>query len=124
MLEPFTAPLTYTRSPNYTSAQNLADDEAADDQNFVHFNFVGTSMTGPLMDIDLKKLGADFPLPVYVIQGAADLNAVPEIAREYVEWIKAPKKQFILVPESGHSDTRASLDVLFGVLNQVEREKE
>ena len=87
-----TAPLTLVRSPGYTSAQELADDEAADDLSFAHFNFVGTSMTGPLMDIDLKKLGADFPMPVYVIQGAADLNAVPVIAREYVDWIKAPAK--------------------------------
>ena len=81
-----------------------------------HFNFVGTSMTGPMMDIDLKKLGPDFPIPVYVIHGAADLNAVPEIAREYVDWIKAPAKEFILVPDSGHMDTPASLKVLFGVL--------
>jgi pimeloyl-ACP methyl ester carboxylesterase len=123
-----TPPLTLVRSPGYTSAQDLADDEAADDLSFAHFNFVGTSMTGPFMDIDLKKLGAQFPIPVYVIHGAADLNAVPEIAREYVDWIRAPAKEFILVPESGHMETPASLAVLFGVLTHqvraaVENEK-
>jgi pimeloyl-ACP methyl ester carboxylesterase len=112
-----TAPaLTLVRSPEYTSAQDLADDEAADDLSFAHFNFVGASMTGPLMDVNLKKLGPEFPIPVFVIQGGADLNAVPEIARQYVKWIKAPAKEFILVPKSGHADTQASLDALFGVL--------
>ncbi|HEV7606257.1 MAG TPA: alpha/beta hydrolase [Steroidobacteraceae bacterium] len=113
-----TPPLQLVRSPDYTSPQDLADDEAADDLSFAHFNFVGTSMIGPMMDIDLKKLGPDFSVPVYVIHGAADLNAVPEIAREYVDWIKAPTKQFILVPGSGHADTPASLALLFGVLTQ------
>lgn len=109
-------PLKLVRAPEYTSAEDLANEEAADDLSFAHFNFVGTSMTGPLMDVDLRKLGADFTTPVYVIQGAADLNAVPEVAREYVDWIKAPAKQFMLVPGSGHADTRASLDVLLEVL--------
>jgi pimeloyl-ACP methyl ester carboxylesterase len=107
-----TPPLALVRSPEYNSAQDLADDEAADDLSFAHFNFVGTSMTGPLMDVNLKKSGPDFAVPVFVIQGGADLNAVPEIAREYVNWIKAPAKEFIVVPKSGHADTRASLDAL------------
>jgi pimeloyl-ACP methyl ester carboxylesterase len=111
-----TPPVTLVRSAGYTSAQDLANDEAADDLSFAHFNFVGTSMRGPLMDIDLKRLGADFSIPVFVIQGGADLNAVPEIAREYVDWIKAPAKEFILVPDSGHTDTHASLDALVRVL--------
>lgn len=84
-------------------------------------NFVGSSMTGPLMDVNLKKPGAEFKIPVYVIQGGADLNAVPEIAREYVQWIKAPAKEFIVVPKSGHAHTQASLDALFKVLTHQVR---
>ena len=115
--------LPLVRSPEYSSAADIANDEAADDLSFAHFNFVGTSMTGPLMDVNLKKLGPNFPIPVYVIQGRADLNAVPEIAREYVRWIKAPAKEFIAVPNSGHADTRASLDALYAVLtHQVKAE--
>lgn len=117
-----TAPLQLIRSREYSSAEDLANEEGADDLSFLHFNFVGTSMTGPLMDVDLKRLGADFSVPIYVIQGAADLNAVPEIAREYIDWIKPPAKQFLLVPGSGHADTRASLDVLSGLLHQVKLE--
>lgn len=111
-----TPPLALIRSPQYETTDDLANDEGADDLSFAHFNFVGTSMTGPLMDVDLRTLGRDFTIPMYVIQGAADLNAVPAVAREYVEWITAPAKQFILVPGSGHTDTRASLDVLFDVI--------
>jgi len=114
-------PLALVRSPEYASAADIANDEAADDLSFAQFNFVGTSMTGPLMDVNLKKLGPNFPIPVYVIQGGADLNAVPEIAREYVQWIKAPAKEFIVVPKSGHADTRPSLDALYAVLERVGR---
>jgi len=103
-------------APEYSSEQDLADYEAADDMNFAHFNFVGTSMTGPMMDIDLRALGRDFSIPIYIIQGAADLNAVPGIAREYLDWIRAPAKEFFLVPDTGHSDSNASLATLREVL--------
>ncbi len=109
-------PLKLVRSPEYDNAQDIANDEAADDLSFAHFNFVGTSMTGPIFDINLKELGSIFSVPVYVIQGGVDLNSVPDIARDYVKWIKAPAKQFILVPKTGHHDSQASLDALFDVL--------
>jgi pimeloyl-ACP methyl ester carboxylesterase len=115
-----TEPLTLVRAPEYTTAEDLANEEGADDLSFAHFNFVGTSMTGPLMDMDLRQLGRDFEVPVYVIQGAADLNAVPEVARAYINWIKAPAKRFILVPGSGHMDTPASLNTLLDLLQHLE----
>ena len=106
---------------DYASEKDLADYEAADDLNFAHFNFVGQSMTGPMMDIDLRALGRRFAIPVYVVQGAVDLNATPEIARDYLEWIEAPAKKFILVPDTGHADSLASLaqvrEVLLGLRN-------
>ncbi|MEO8061171.1 MAG: alpha/beta hydrolase [Pseudomonadota bacterium] len=100
----------------YSTPKDLQDYEAADDMNFAHFNFIGQSMTGPMMDIDLRALGRDFRIPVYIIQGAADMNAVPEIARDYLDWIRAPKKKFFLVPGTGHADSNASLAVLREVL--------
>jgi hypothetical protein len=44
------------------------------------------------------------------------MNAVPEIARDYLNWIRAPKKKFFLVPDTGHSDSIASLAVVHDVL--------
>jgi pimeloyl-ACP methyl ester carboxylesterase len=106
-------------SAEYSTDKDLADYEAADDLSFAHFNFVGTSMTGPMMDIDLRRLGKDFKTPVYIIQGAVDMNAVPEIARDYLEWINAPAKQFILVPDTAHADSIASLAQVRRVLTMV-----
>jgi pimeloyl-ACP methyl ester carboxylesterase len=99
----------------------LADSEAADDLNFAHFNFVGTSMTGPMMDIDLRALGQDFSIPVYIVQGAVDMNAVPEIARGYLAFIHAPAKEFILVPDTAHADSFASLAQVRRVLKSLGR---
>jgi pimeloyl-ACP methyl ester carboxylesterase len=105
----------------YATEKDLADYEAADDLNFAHFNFVGTSMTGPMMDIDLRKLGRDFKIPVYIVQGAVDMNAVPEIARDYLNWIEAPAREFILVPDTAHSDSIASLAQVHQVLTKIGR---
>jgi pimeloyl-ACP methyl ester carboxylesterase len=108
-------------SAEYATEKDLADSEAADDLNFAHFNFVGTSMTGPMMDIDLRALGRDFSIPVYIIQGAVDMNAVPEIARGYLDWVHAPAKEFILVPDTAHADSFASLAQVRGVLKSLGR---
>ncbi len=40
------------------------------------------------------------------------MNAVPEIARGYLDWIRAPKKEFVMVPDTGHADSKASLAVV------------
>ncbi|MEJ0085742.1 MAG: alpha/beta hydrolase [Pseudomonadota bacterium] len=105
-----------TPSAEYATQKDLADYEAADDLNFAHFNFVGQSMTGPMMDIDLRSLGREFEIPIYLVHGAVDMNAVPEIARDYLDWIQAPKKQFFLVPDTGHADSNASLAVVRDIL--------
>jgi pimeloyl-ACP methyl ester carboxylesterase len=103
-------------SAEYASGKDLADSEAADDMNFAFFNFIGQSMTGPMMDIDLRALGRGFGIPMYFVHGAADLNAVPEVARAYFEWIEAPRKEFFLVPDTGHADSNASLTQVRAVL--------
>ena len=103
-------------SAEYSTPKDLEDYEAADDMNFAHFNFVGQSMTGPMMDIDLRALGREFGIPVYLVHGAVDMNAVPEIAREYLDWIRAPQKEFFLVPDTGHADSIASLAVVHDIL--------
>ncbi len=111
-------PLPLVRSPEYASAEDIASDEAGYNFSFAQLNFTDKGMKGPLMAVDLKKSGRDFSVPVYVVQGGADLSAIPQIAREYVEWIKAPAKEFIVVPKSGHADSRTSLDALYGVLRK------
>lgn len=41
---------------------------------------------------EIRDLGRDWPIPVFVFQGDHDLNAPTELAKEWVEEIRAPKK--------------------------------
>ena len=73
-------------------------------------------LTGPLTKVDLPALGTAFQIPIYIVQGGADLTAPPELARAYFDSIKAPRKQFFLVPGAGHQLNRPSLDVVHKIL--------
>jgi pimeloyl-ACP methyl ester carboxylesterase len=100
--------------PEYASPQEQAQDEAADDFSFVHF--WGMTLSGPFTQVDLPALGTDFAIPIFVIQGEADLTAVPELAKSYFDSIVAPRKQFFLVPGTGHEPSVASIALAHKVL--------
>jgi len=61
------------------------------------------TLDGPLTKVDLPVLGAEFKIPIYIVQGSADLTALPELAETYLDSIKAPRKGFTLVPGTGHN---------------------
>ncbi|MGD1106872.1 MAG: alpha/beta hydrolase [Terracidiphilus sp.] len=101
-------------APAYASPEERAQYEAADDFSFMHF--WGLTLSGPLTKVDLPALGIDFAVPIFIIQGQQDLTALPELAKAYFDTIKAPRKQFYLVPGTGHSDSSPELDMTLMVL--------
>jgi pimeloyl-ACP methyl ester carboxylesterase len=112
-------PAPDTLSPAYASPQEQAQYAAADDFCFEHF--WGLKMDGPLQDVDLPGLGTDFAIPIFILQGQEDLTAVPELAKAYFDSIKAPRKQFFLVPGTGHGPSAAQLDLTLKVLTEQVR---
>ena len=111
-------PPDFPISPAYASAKEKADDDAAVAFSFRHF--MGETLDGPLM-ADLPALGMDFSVPVFVIQGERDLTALPELARAYVDGIKAPAKKFFLLPGAGHAPSAALWTLTHTVLMQEAR---
>ncbi len=104
--------------PAYASAAERAQYDEADDFSFIHF--FGMTMSGPMETVDLPALGTDFAIPIFFVQGQEDINALPELAKAYFDTIKAPQKQFISVPGTGHEDSVESLKVTLDLLkNQV-----
>ncbi len=95
--------------PAYASAAERAQYDEADDFSWVHF--FGMTMSGPMETVDLPALGTDFAIPIFLVQGQEDINALPELAKAYLDTIKAPRKQFISVPGTGHEDSVESLKV-------------
>jgi pimeloyl-ACP methyl ester carboxylesterase len=107
------------RSPAYSSPEERAQWAAADDFSFLHF--IGSTLSGPLQDVDLPALGTDFAIPIYILQGQEDLTAVPELAKAYFDSIKAPQKQFYLVPGTGHEPSAPQLDLTLKALTEEVR---
>lgn len=112
------APPDFPISPAYASAKEQADDKAA--VEFSGRHFLGEKLDGPLI-ADLPALGTDFSVPVFVIQGERDLTALPELARAYVETIKAPAKKFVLLPGAGHAPSAALWSLTHKVLMEEAR---
>lgn len=52
--------------------------------------------------LDPKRLAGDFAVPVFVFQGEHDCSSPTELARSYVDSIRAPKKEFFAIPGAGH----------------------
>jgi len=103
-------------SPEYASAHELAQYSAADDFSGAHF--FGMTLSGQLEDVDLPALGTDFAIPIYILQGQEDLTALPELAKAYFDSIKAPRKQFYLVPGTGHEPSAPQLGLTLKVLTE------
>jgi pimeloyl-ACP methyl ester carboxylesterase len=68
--------------------------------------------------INLLKDGIDFKIPVFLIQGEEDILTPKEITKEYFDKIKAPKKEFILLPKTAHNFSQISIDMQFKVMKE------
>lgn len=98
----------------YATRQAQADYTNGED--FSWLQFVGIKGNGMQATLDINKLGHDFPMPVFLVQGAEDLVTVPEVARTYFDAIKAPQKEFFLVPMVGHDPNPPMVDAQYRIL--------
>jgi pimeloyl-ACP methyl ester carboxylesterase len=106
-------------SAAYASPEERAQWAAADDFSFVHF--FGLKLSGPLENVDLPALGTDFAIPIFIVQGQEDLTALPGLAKIYFDSIKASRKQFYLVPGTGHEPSVPQLDLTLKILTEQVR---
>jgi pimeloyl-ACP methyl ester carboxylesterase len=84
-------------------------------------HFVGPSMRGPITDIDLRRLGLDFDLPMFVVQGVGDDFTPAELSRAWVEAIAAPHKAFVPIEGSGHFALTERNEDFFRILREQVR---
>lgn len=113
-------------NPAYASPAERKQYSEAEDFSAFHFwtgrqptskeDIATLALNGPLTQVDLPALGTEFKIPIYIVQGDADLTALPELAKAYFESIKAPRKQFYFVPGAGHEPSSAMLSVVHKVL--------
>ncbi|HYI09192.1 MAG TPA: alpha/beta fold hydrolase [Thermoanaerobaculia bacterium] len=109
-------PSWWVRSPEYATETMLADYGAGEDFSFLQF--VGWKDDGMFSTVDLPKLGFQFAVPVYLVQGSEDLVTVKEVTERYFARIDAPRKKLIVVPRAGHDPNEALNEAVYGVLNE------
>lgn len=81
-------------------------------------HFLGPTMEGEMMKVDLAASDKDFAVPIFVFQGANDDFTPVELAREYVDAITAPQKQFVLIANAGHDAIVTKSREFLGLLVQ------
>jgi len=52
--------------------------------------------------LDARTLAGDFAVPVFVIQGAEDFTTPTNLARSFIDSIRAPTKAFVSIEGGGH----------------------
>jgi len=107
------ASLSFMLTAPGVSLQDINDDFAGE-------GFSGDKLVPHLKEIDPALFHAAFSVPIFVIQGAEDLTAPTGLARAFVAAIRAPKKEFTVVPAAGHfalfTRPDAFLDLLVALL--------
>lgn len=73
-------------------------------------------MWNSILPDDLPALGTNFHVPIFFIQGAEDRLTVTRLARVYFDEIRAPQKQFVVLPNVGHLAIFTARDAFFRVL--------
>jgi pimeloyl-ACP methyl ester carboxylesterase len=97
-LEPaFVLPQIFAPRTQLADIYDLALATAAAGQHFV-----GPTMTGPMTQIDLRRLGTDFAVPMFLIQGTADDFTPSELSRAWLGSLSAPQKEFVPIEGGGH----------------------
>lgn len=88
-------------------------------------HFFGEDLQGPIANLDLQMLGPRFDVPFFVIQGAEDDFTPASLAREFVEYVDAPAKDYFAIEGAGHfaiiSENDQFLQILRNALTSIQR---
>lgn len=104
-------------APEYATEKMQADYERGEEYSWIQY--VGMKGGGMHATLDLYKLGAEFKVPVFMIQGEQDLVTTPDVARRYFDTIRAPRKEYFLLPATGHDPNPAMIEAQFNILKTL-----
>ncbi|MBV4356228.1 alpha/beta hydrolase family protein [Pinibacter aurantiacus] len=104
----------------YANRKDEKDREDGDDYSFV--NFVGDKQLGVSSmraSINFLKNNTSFQLPVYLIQGEEDILTPKESTRAYFDKLKAPKKEYFLLPKTAHGFNQSVVDTQYKIFKSI-----
>lgn len=110
-------PASWWEKPaEYATPKALADYEAGEEYSFL--SFVGMKGDGMFSQVDLPRLGTDFAIPMFFVEGAHDLVATPDVAQRYYDSIQAPQKHLVLLERAGHDPNQDVIDAEYRILRE------
>ncbi|CAM8635034.1 MhpC Predicted hydrolases or acyltransferases (alpha/beta hydrolase superfamily) [Comamonadaceae bacterium] len=104
----------WVRQASYNTLENLEEYEAGEEYSFLQF--IGAKGNGMFSRVDLRSSASTLDVPLFLIHGAQDLVAIPAVAQSYFDRIKAPSKEFVIVPMAGHDLNSLLVDALYQIL--------
>ncbi|MEP7317959.1 MAG: alpha/beta hydrolase [Panacibacter sp.] len=110
----------FVESPKYDNARDSANRSDGDDYSFV--NFVGDKhleIQSMRATIDFMKNNLVFKIPIYIIQGNEDLLTPKDVTKEYFDKIKAPKKEYYLLPKAAHGFNVSVLETQYKIFKSI-----
>jgi len=64
--------------------------------------FSGKATVSAMLHTELQDTASELAVPFVVVQGADDMVTPTSVAVHYVERVRAPKKQLVVIPGAGH----------------------
>lgn len=110
-------------SPDYDNDIDNKNRADGDDYSFV--NYVGDEKLGVQSmsaNINFLKDNVDFKIPVYFIQGNEDIMTPKESSKAYFEKIKAPKKEYFLLPKAAHGFNESVVEIQYKIFKSIKTE--
>ncbi|MEO8235071.1 MAG: alpha/beta hydrolase [Flavobacterium sp.] len=107
-------------SPDYDNEIDEKNREDGDDYSFV--NYVGDDKLGVqsmISTINLMRDNLDFKIPVYLIQGNEDIMTPKENSKKYFDKIKAPKKEYFLLPKAAHGFNQSVVETQYKIFKSI-----
>jgi len=107
-------------SPAYDNDIDNKNRADGDDYSFV--NYVGDEKLGVQSmsaNINFLKDNLDFKIPIYFIQGNEDIMTPKESSKEYFEKIKAPKKEYYLLPNAAHGFNELVVETQYKIFKSI-----
>ncbi|MDX5419427.1 MAG: alpha/beta hydrolase, partial [Hymenobacteraceae bacterium] len=104
----------------YDNEKDTNDRYNGDDYSFLYFaGHKAMGITSMEAGIDFMKDGLRYMIPVYFLQGEEDILTAPELTKAYFEKVKAPKKEFVLIPGAAHGHNQAVIDAQYKAVNKA-----
>jgi len=98
---PASDPASRMNVPNMFKA--LSDYTDADINNATEgYRFVEAALFPELANLDVRKFGMRYRVPVFIFQGKDDLNTPTELVVRWIDDIEAPRKKILLIDNASH----------------------